>query len=80
MSELTIYCGSLVAYEQPSYYERKSGAMAVTVTGANIGKIVEEIGTDEILDCIDDEAIAAYLERFGWVVVEAGGEQIEGGE
>jgi len=80
MSNLTIYCGALVSYEQPSYAERKSGAMSVTVTDANIEKIVEEVGVDDILDRIDEEAIAAYLERFDWVVVEAGGEQIEGGE
>lgn len=68
MSNLTIYCGALVAYEHPSYYERKSGAMAVTVTDANIEKIVEAVGTDTLLDHIDNEVIATYLEQFGWAV------------
>jgi len=68
MSNLTIYCGALVAYEQPSYAERKSGAMVVTVTDANIFKIVEEVGTDTLLDHIDNEVIATYLEQLGLVV------------
>lgn len=80
MSNLTIYCGALVAYEHPSYYERKSGAMAVTVTDANIEKIVEAVGVDEILGCIDEEAIATYLELFGWVVSDGDTEQMNGGE
>jgi len=80
MSNLTIYCGALIAYEQPSYAERKSGAMAVTVTDANIGKIVEAVGTETLLDSINLKVIADYLKQFGCVVSDGDNEQMNGGE